>query len=328
MAAQAVFDAPEEPVGEEAFEAEAFEEEAPSAAAPDHLDYGRLRLAPATSPQRGTLRRVPDEEVWIELLAELSVTVELDLVATVRRATRRAGSAATVLPPDGYSLPLPVEGFDYAWEADGPVDVLSDGRYRSVPVVERDAAVEARYVTVPREGPEAFRFAELDNPLDAPLLPGPADVYVGGDFLLTSPLRLVAPRGRAGVGLGVEEGIKVARNTRFEEEASGMLRGRLALKHEVEVEVQNLLGRLARVEVRERVPVTREGEEDIEVEVTGADPPWSEWEPELEPGVAPLDGGYRWDVTVEPGGKRALSATWVITIPSKQELVGGNRREV
>ena len=40
-----------------------------------------------------------------------------------------------------------------------------------------------------------------------------------------------------------------------------------------------------------------------------------------------LKGGHVWTVTVEPGDKTRLRATYTIGIAGKHELAGGNRRE-
>ena len=58
------------------------------------------------------------------------------------------------------------------------------------------------------------------------------------------------------------------------------------------------------------------------------DPTWEAWAPEPDaPGTPRLRGGHRWRVTVAPAAKKLLRATYDVKIPSKTELVGGNRRE-
>ena len=177
-------------------------------------------------------------------------------------------------------------------------------------------------MTVPRETPDAFRFAEIANPVGAPLLPGPADIYIGNAFLLTAPLRLTPADGRIRLGLGVEQRIKVARNTAFSESASGLMSGTLNLKHEIHVEVRNQLRVPAEIEVRERVPVGREGDEQLKVSVT-AKPAWEPFDA-VEGGVR---GGYVWKVQVQPAEAVSLQASYTISMPAKMELSGGNRRE-
>ena len=204
----------------------------------------------------------------------------------------------------------------------------SDGHFHSIPLGDKRTGCEPRYVVVPRESTDVFRTASVENPLEAPLLPGPIDVYLRGDFLLTTRLELTPARGRFSLGLGVEQAIKVARNTRYREESAGLMGGALLLHHQVTVEIRNNLPRPAPIEVRERIPVTVENDDDVEVKLGQASPSWEEWKQDkASPGEAELKGGRRWRVTVPAGGKQELRADYEVKISAKHELVGGNRRE-
>jgi uncharacterized protein (TIGR02231 family) len=270
---------------------------------------------------RGKLVRADEASVYLELLAQLKVKVRFDVVSMVRSA-RDAAEDLGDLPPE-HSYPSVSGGFDYTFPAEPPAEIPSDGQFHSIPLLARDASAKMWYVTVPREAPDAFRFAEVVNPLEAPLLEGPADVYTGGEFLMTVPLRETAPRGLLRLGLGVEQSIKVSRNTTFAEETSGLMGGTLNLKHDIRIELRNLLKAPAQVEVRERVPVTAEGEKEIKVTVGPVAPLWEPYDPD----DASLKGGHRWLVSLKPGEAMPLHAAYTVTLPGKMELVNGNRRE-
>ena len=111
--------------------------------------------------------------------------------------------------------------FDYVYHSDDRVDVPSDSAFHSVPLGDREARCTLRYVTVPREAAHVFRVASIENPTRSPLLSGPAEVYVGDEYVLTTTLPSVSPKERFKLGLGVEQAIKCARNTTFHEERSG-----------------------------------------------------------------------------------------------------------
>jgi hypothetical protein len=290
------------------------------------LRYGDLRMPAASAARRGHLVPAEKSAIYLELLVEQRVQVRFDVMTAIERARQRAGEVANRLPP-GCQLAWS-EAFDYAYPAAARVDVPSDGDFHSIPLADRKTGCEPRYVVVPRESTDVFRTASVENPLDAPLLPGPIDVYLRGDFLLTSRLDLTPPRGRFTLGLGVEQAIKVARNTRFREENAGLMGGALLLHHHITVEIKNNLPRPAPVEVRERVPVTIENDDDVEVKLGQVTPGWEEWKPDKEsPGEPELKGGRRWRVTVPAAGKQELRADYDVKISARQELVGGNRRE-
>lgn len=292
-------------------------------AAPEQLAYGDLRMPGAAAVRRGLLTVAHRRERYLEMLWVREVTQEIDVVALIDGAVAKAQHAGDRRLPPRHRLAESWFGFDYVYAAESAVDVPSDGDYHAVPLLGRSAPVELGYVVVPRESTDVFRFVKLKNPLDAPLLPGPADIYVGGDYLLSADLAVAPPRGEVKIGLGVEQAIKVSRNTHYREEAAGLMGGALALRHELVIEVANRLARAVEVEVQERIPTLREKEDEIHLDIGAVEPPWTPFEPEHYE----LKGGHRWKVQVPPGQQKRLAATYVIRISAKKELVGGNRRE-
>lgn len=286
------------------------------------LQYGSLWLPPAADPRRGTLQRA-DRAQRYGRLASLPPEQIAEALTRGEAAREQAWALESQAAPEGHTWAQSAEGFDYAYEARAHVDLDCDGQLHGLPL--QSAAVEAkpRYISVPRETQDVFRVVVLRNPLDAPLLPGPVDVYVGGRFSLASALEVTPPRGRVELGLGVEQAIKIARNTTFDEESAGLLKRSRELAHQLRVEVRNHLDRTVTLEVRERLPVTREGEGDIEVVERSAEPAWED----LKQDVPPLQGGRAWRVEVPAGGEKTLRASYTIRIPQNHELVGGNRRE-
>ncbi len=285
------------------------------------LAYGSLRMAALDEPGRGTLHISARAELYMELLVAEGRVVEFDIHALVQTAMTQ--SSRIDPPPAGTQFPSSVDGFDHSFEVADRVDVLSDGAFHGLPVWSETAAPRPFFVTVPREADDVFRFVEMNNPIDGPILPGPLDVYVGGKYLLGRDLS-VTPRGaKLELGLGVEQGIKVARNTRFEEQSAGLMGRALELEHTLEIDLENHTSREVRVEVRERIPVARDGDDDVEVKVESVEPAWEPWEPTGQS----LEGGHRWIVSLAPSAKRSLRATYVVRISAKHELVGGNRRD-
>lgn len=287
------------------------------------LDFGRLMMAGPDDPRRGQLVRRTKVDVYVATLIAQRVSVEIDVDAVVRAAAQAAGAIDREPPSTAVSFAHSDDGFDYAYPADARVSVASDGQLRSVPLVLRTATAWPSFVTVPRETPDVFRVVWLENPLDAPLLPGPADVYVAGAFLMSTRLDTTAPRGRVELGLGVEQAIKIARNTKFDEQSAGLIRGSLDLHHTIEIEIANHLSAPARVEVRERVPVPAEEDSNVKVTIGEVEPAWAPWSPP----DGKLPGGHAWRVDVAARGERSLTARYTVRIPSGDELVGGNRRE-
>ena len=276
------------------------------------LDYGSLIMAPRSSMARGMLQQAPQDRHASAIASGLAT----------------AASRLSLLPlPPGCHAEW-VHTYDYAFATDGAVDVRADGAWHSISVTIRPGTAKLRHVAVPREQADVFRVAELTNPFGGPLLPGPIDVYDRGRFLVTSTLDFTPPGALVEVGLGVDASVKIARNTEFREETTGMLRGGLRLLHAITIDVENLSTKAIDLEVRERIPVTRDGDDDVEVILGKVEPAWERWTP--DPG-APRDlrlrGGHRWKLAVPATSKRTLRAAYEVKIAGKHELIGGNRRE-
>jgi hypothetical protein len=285
-------------------------------------------MPPPGSHHRGRLELISDDAFYAELVAQLKVEVSFSVTAVMAHAVTVARGAEQRVPPHRCRYPETVGGFDYAYATPAPVDIPSDGEFHSIPLFCETADARANFVCVPREVLDVFRFAEIKNPLGAPLLEGPADIHAGGDFLMTTVLNTVPAYGQIRLGLGVEPSIKAARNTSYSEDAAGIIGGSLDLKHELKIDLVSHLTQPVQIEVRERIPVLREGEDQAKLSLAQVTPEWEALKPEhLRPGEEGLRGGYRWVVSVEPGKPRQLKAMYVVQISAKNELSGGNRRE-
>ena len=291
------------------------------------LDYGSLRMAAADSPERGKLHRQSWVAGYLEDLRARDWQIDFNLRSVLTAAKSSARTLEAVGPPPKCSFEFP-DDYDYSYFADSRLDIPSDGEFHSVALTGRSGRCKLVHVVAPRESTDVFRVARIDNPLDGPLIAGPIDVYLGGEFLLATRLGFTPPGGTLRFGLGVDQAVKVVRNTQFREDTTGLLGGSRELHHQIRVEVQNHRDRSIDLEVRERVPVVREDEDDIRVELGPVSPAWQAYRPgEDELGNKNLKGGYRWRLSLERGARAELRAGYTIRISSKNELVGGNRRE-
>jgi Domain of unknown function (DUF4139) len=291
----------------------------------DLLDYGNLELGAADQPgQRGRLQPQP-EGLSRELLVLMGVHVQVDFFALVALYEHTAASVQEVVPPT-WSVPPRQSSphFDYRFDVETRAEVPSDGVWHTVPVFSAPVGLSAEYVCVPSMESRAFRTVKVENRTPHALLAGPVDVTLGDEFLMTSPLPTLAPGATQRLGLGVEESIKVSRNTRFDEASGGVFGGANVLTHHVQVELANRTAQRVTVEVLERMPAVPSAEKDIKVEESEVKPAWSKRS--LLPGETPVEGERAWKVTLQPGETQALNATWAVRIPSSKMLVGGNRR--
>ncbi|WP_437761995.1 DUF4139 domain-containing protein [Sorangium sp. So ce764] len=268
------------------------------------LDFDALHL-PGAGNQRGRLAR--------------------DEPGPSRRTARRAEQDIADLgaPPRAVD-PRDSRGqFDHLYVGESAADVPSNGRLHRVALGAARAPAAPRFVTAPREAAEVYREARVENPFDAPLLAGPVDIFVDGALAAQSALGRVDRGGLLRAGLGVEERIRVARNARVDESSAGLLGGSLAVEHAVVIDLSSSLGMGVEVEVLDRIPVT--DDKDVEIKLLSSQP---KAEPYTQEELGePVRGGLRWRVPIAPGGKASVAFTYRVVLSSKNEIVGGNRRE-
>lgn len=299
----------------------------PSQAGLEAVVFTHLRLSSPTDPgNRNRLQPVDSRRFYIESLARFSVTVSFDVMAVVAEAENRARSVANAPLPSGAVDARSIGGyFDFSYAADATVDVPSDGVFHSVALGTRTGGASVLYVAVPREDTNVYRQAQVTNPLPAPMLAGPAEVYVGGEYVLSTTLPAVAPRGDFKLGLGVEQAIRCARNTRYREARSGTkIVATTELWHDITIDLVNNLDREIVCEVRERIPQPAQ-EAEVVVEEGAITPAWEPYTQEERGSV--LEGGRRWRVTVPANTTQKLAAQYVVKLYANNELNGGNRRE-
>jgi hypothetical protein len=289
----------------------------------DLLDYDLLAMPEGDrGSERGRLS--PRRDPLRGLLVAASATVHVEVLVAAFSAERQKCFAVDGLAAPPFAVPLreSAGSYDYRYDADHRVDLDGDGAWHTVPIGAAEVSLAPRYVCVPSMENRVYRTLSVQNRSALALLGGAADVTLGNEFLMTVPFPPVAPHGEAQVGLGVEEAIKVSRNTKFNETTGGLLGGSSVLAHEVSIEVANRLAHPALVEVRERVPVPED--DDIKVDESQVDPPWKP--DDKVRGQEAVLGARSWQVTLAAGAKAALSARYVIKLPSGKVLVGGNRR--
>lgn len=225
--------------------------------------------------------------------------------------------------PEGMHDPRGSGLFDVRFDAAGRSDVPSNAHFCRVPVQEAEAEARVRFVGVPREEPAVYREAEIQNPFGKPVPSGPVELFFDQAYAGRSFMEHADRGGRIVLGLGVEERIRVKRRARVEESSVGLLGGSLAVDHFVTIELNSALGYDVDVSIFDQIPVS--DDKDVEVKRLSMKPEGEAYT-QAERG-APIRRGFRWQVELPSGGNAAIAFQYRVTLPSKSEIVGGNRRE-
>ncbi|MBK8207496.1 MAG: DUF4139 domain-containing protein [Planctomycetes bacterium] len=225
--------------------------------------------------------------------------------------------------PGGSSDPRYSRGmFDHQFEAEDLVEIPADGTAHRIRLLSRPAKSRMRMRCVPLADERVFREVELENPLEAPLLPGPVDVFMDGALLITAQVGSVDRGGTVRFGLGEEQRVTVARNMRASEETKGLLGGKASVAHVVTLEVASSLPAEIELELIERVPVA--AGKDIHIEVNSSTPKAELYKQEERD--YPVKGGYRWLLKLPAGGKQEVKLQYTLAFDKDYEVEGGNRR--
>jgi len=291
------------------------------------LAYNMMELgAEYDIEKRGKLSIMQPQKTYLEILKRQDIDVNFNVMFTVQEAIIKAKECLNQpLPFGGIDVRQLAGYFDYVYRGEGRVDVPSYGEFHSVALTGEGTEMDIYYVTVPREAAHVFRMAKLLNPLPSPLLTGPTDVYLDGEYLLSTTIKTVPPKGEMDLGLGVEESIKVARNATYKENRGGnLLVGVNELHHEIKIDLVNHLSKDAKIEVRDRVPIPAK-DAKVDVSIDAVSPPWEKY-PQTERDL-PIQGGYHWWVNLSPGEEKTLAVQYTLKIAGDRELIGGNRRE-
>ena len=289
------------------------------------LDYGWLRLPHwREARRRGGLRPVTLDSALRAFVEERQLGAgAVRSVAQALQNLRNRQAALTRAALPAGCIDSARASFQHHTPPGPRVTLPSDSRFRGVQVVSGRASVRRVYRVVPRQDAVVQAMIELDNPTGGPLAAGPLRVVEGGGMRARARVDGTARDGRLRVSLGPEDRVRVARNARVREESRGMLSGERALIHEIEVTIANRLPQTVAIEVFEALP---DDSEDGAVEVH-----FDSSEPRAGVGTDPSgrtnERALAWRVEVPAGGQRTLTWGYTITLSSRAELVGGNRRE-
>ncbi len=192
-----------------------------------------------------------------------------------------------------------------------PVAVPADGSaYRAtIAVLELPARLD--HVTVPVRAAEAHLRATVRNTSAHTLLPGPAAVFHGADFVAATRLPTWAPGEETELALGVDDRVRVERKLGRRAETRATLGSTRRRDVEYRISVANHTPRPATVEVRDQLPVSRD-EAVVVREATIAPPPAERTEL----------GELTWRLRLEPGDSGEITMGFRVELAKGVELAG------
>jgi uncharacterized protein (TIGR02231 family) len=202
-------------------------------------------------------------------------------------------------------------GAAVTYQVPGTVAIPADGAPHKVAVARFELTPELNYVAAPKLVEAVYRRANVTNDSPYTLLPGPANLFAGEEFIGTTQLELVAPQGEVELYLGADDRVKVERELKRREVDKRLIGDRRRLRYGYEIALENRLPGEAQVTLHDQIPVPRH--EDIKVKLESADP-----QPTEQTELNLLD----WELTLAPGERRVVRFDFTIEHPRDMGLLG------
>lgn len=188
-----------------------------------------------------------------------------------------------------------------AYQVQRPLAVPADGSPQKTSIARFELDAKLDHLTIPVLAPEAYLRATAVNTSSLLLLPGPARVFHGTQFTGETTLETVAAGEEIELQLGVDDQVRVERQLRRRSTGKAVIGGSRTIDIGYEITVENHRREQARVTVKDRIPVSADG--DIKVRLREASPAPAEqtdlgeltWELRLDGGKA-AEVRYRFTV--------------------------------
>jgi hypothetical protein len=195
-------------------------------------------------------------------------------------------------------------GYDVVFSALQPETVKTGQPARGVALFSETWPVETERALFPGIASEAYLLAALKNPSQRVLPGGPASLAVGADPAGTARLSLAVPGESFTLPLGVDRGVRAARNVRTVTAEKGFIGKDDLTEYTVSIEVANPHAETIAVRVVDQWPLAGEG---VKAQLLRAQPAPLRREDET--------GRLEWRFSLPPSSKQTLQFTYTLRRP-------------
>ena len=208
------------------------------------------------------------------------------------------------------------QGASVVFGVKGKSEIDSDNVEHRVAISTIKMPAHLRYSTVPKMDKHAYLKAKGTNPADYPFLKGNANIFMDGNYVATSQLKLVAPQEDFWIFLGVDESIKIEYKLVKQYESSEGFRGR-TVRHSFEYlfRVKNTHSEPEELIIFDQLPIS--GNEEIKVKLV--EPKYSENTDALE---INNEKRIKWFLVLEAGEERDVPFSFQVEAPKDMKIGG------
>ena len=276
-------------------------------------DWPAVELVLATT-RRGRHQGLPELDPWYIGKAPPPAALPPAMPRMPRRAMAVAAGAAAPGGPEAAVLmaePSDSVGAGLVYRVQRPLAVPGDGgpHTTSIGRFGLDAALD--HLAVPVLAPEAYLRATVTNTSPLLLLPGPARVFHGTQFVGETSLETVAAGEEFELQLGVDDQIRVERKLRRRSTGKAVIGGTRTIDVGYEIAVENHRHSRTRVSVHDRIPVSTDG--DIRVRLRETSP---------APATQTDLGELTWELSLDGGQEATVRYRFTVEHPAQVTVTG------
>lgn len=278
-------------------------------------DWPAVELVLATT-RRGQYQSLPELDPWYIGKAPALPPAMPRMTHRAMAFTARSpvGAAAQADQPEAAVLmaePGDAVGAGLVYRVQRPLAVPADGgpHKTSIGRFGLDAALD--HLAVPALAAEAYLRATVTNTSPLLLLPGPARVFHGPQFVGETSLPTVAAGEEFELQLGVDDQIRVERTLRRRGTGKAVIGGTRTIDIGYEITVENHRAAKTRVSVHDRIPVSTDA--DIKVRLRETNP---------APAKQTDLGELTWELALDGGQEAAVRYRFTVEHPAQVTVTG------
>jgi uncharacterized protein (TIGR02231 family) len=288
-------------------------------------DWPAVELVLSTT-RRGRHQVLPELNPWyIGRARPVTMRARAGGMYTAREGeVHVAAMAAAAMPPPGTALPEAVlpgarpvtaepgeSASGLAYQVQYPLAVPADGEPYKTTVARFELDAVLDHLVVPVLAAEAYTRATVTNTSPLLLLPGPARVFRGPQFVGETSLETVAAGEEFELQLGVDDQIRVERQLRRRGTSKAMIGGTRTIDVAYEITVDNHRPNQARISVHDHIPLSSDGE--IKVRLREATP---------DPASQTDLGELTWNLSLAAGQRAAIRYRFTVEHPAQVTVTG------
>lgn len=204
-------------------------------------------------------------------------------------------------------------GSAFVFRAGRSVNIPSDGSPHKTIIARDRIPCEFDYVSAPILEENVHLRATVTNTSERTLLTGDASIFLSGEYVGTTQLKMTAPTERFKLFLGIDDAIKVERKlTERSVDKGNLLQNDLRRStYAYQIKVHNYAGAPRKIEVRDHLPVSQH--ERIKVKTLQVQP-----QPEERTRLELLT----WTFTLAADGEQKLDYRFVVEHPQNLQVIG------